>query len=193
MPELSVAWLLRKNLAVGFEYRAMPNKLQRAGAAAGLGDGLRADDWMDVFVAWAPSKHLWLDASLAWTRPRYADQAPAPYIANAVQKVANLSIALRRLGPWSGALAWRYVGPAPLTEDNPVRSAPSFTANLRVDHQWSSDLDLCLDVLNLTNRQNNDIAYVYASRVAGEASGVQGLHVHPAEPRSVRLTARLKF
>lgn len=64
MPELSVAWLLRKNLAVGFEYRAMPNKLQRAGAAAGLGDGLRADDWMDVFVAWAPSKHLSLTA--AW-------------------------------------------------------------------------------------------------------------------------------
>lgn len=64
MPELSVAWLLRKNLAVGFEYRGMPNKLQRAGAAAGLDDGLRADDWMDVFVAWAPSKNLSLTA--AW-------------------------------------------------------------------------------------------------------------------------------
>ncbi|MDO9146285.1 MAG: DUF3034 family protein [Hydrogenophaga sp.] len=63
MPELSVAWLLSKNVAVGFEYRAMPNKLQRAGAAAGLGNGLRADDWMDLFVAWAPSKNLSLTAA----------------------------------------------------------------------------------------------------------------------------------
>ncbi|MCU0926329.1 MAG: DUF3034 family protein [Hydrogenophaga sp.] len=58
MPELSVAYLLRKDLAVGFEYRAMPNKLQRAGAGAGLGDGLRAGDWKDLFIAWAPSKNV---------------------------------------------------------------------------------------------------------------------------------------
>ena len=63
MPELSVAWLLSKNLAVGFEYRAMPNQLERAGAAAGLGNGLRADDWMDLFVAWAPSKNVSLTAA----------------------------------------------------------------------------------------------------------------------------------
>ena len=58
MPELSVAYLLRKNLAVGVEYRAMPNKLQRAGAGAGLGDGLRGGAWKDVFIAWAPSKNV---------------------------------------------------------------------------------------------------------------------------------------
>jgi hypothetical protein len=63
MPELSVAWLLSKNVAVGFEYRAMPNQLERAGAAAGLGNGLRADDWMDLFVAWAPSKNVSLTAA----------------------------------------------------------------------------------------------------------------------------------
>lgn len=63
MPEISVAYLLSKNVAVGFEYRAMPNKLERAGAAAGLGNGLRADDWMDLFVAWAPSKNVSLTAA----------------------------------------------------------------------------------------------------------------------------------
>jgi Protein of unknown function (DUF3034) len=29
-----------------------------AGNAAGLGDGLRSSDWKDLFIAWAPSKHL---------------------------------------------------------------------------------------------------------------------------------------
>ena len=62
-PEISVAYLLRHNLALGFEYRAMPNKLQRAGAAAGLGDGLRADDWKDIFIAWAPSKKVSITAA----------------------------------------------------------------------------------------------------------------------------------
>jgi hypothetical protein len=62
-PEISVAYLLSPKVAVGFEYRAMPNKLQRAGAAAGLGDGLRADDWKDIFIAWAPSKNVSLTAA----------------------------------------------------------------------------------------------------------------------------------
>jgi hypothetical protein len=57
-PELSVAYLLRKDLAVGVEYRFMRNRLETAGRAAGLGDGLRAGDWKDIFIAWAPSKNF---------------------------------------------------------------------------------------------------------------------------------------
>ena len=144
---------------------------------------------------WTPSEHLLVDLSLAWTRPRYADRQPAgPFITNAVQKVANLSVALRNLGPWSATMGIRYVGTAPLIEDNSVRSAPSATVNLRVARKINPDLDLALDVLNLTDRQNNDISYCYTSRLAGEpAAGVADVHVHPAEPRTVRLTARLRF
>jgi hypothetical protein len=58
MPELSVAWLLSRNLAIGAEYRAMPNNLQDAGRAAGLGEGLRSGDWKDMFIAWAPTKNV---------------------------------------------------------------------------------------------------------------------------------------
>ena len=62
-PEFSVAYLINSKLAVGFEYRGMPNKLQRAGQAAGLSDGLRADDWKDIFIAYAPSKNVSLTAA----------------------------------------------------------------------------------------------------------------------------------
>ena len=57
-PEFSAAYLVNKNLAVGAEYRFKPNNLQSLGAAAGLGAALREDDWKDIFIAWAPSKHL---------------------------------------------------------------------------------------------------------------------------------------
>lgn len=61
--EAALALLLRSNLAVGLEYRSMPDKLQRAGQAAGLGDGLRADDWKDVFLVWAPVAQVSLTAA----------------------------------------------------------------------------------------------------------------------------------
>ena len=57
-PEFSIAYLINKNLAVGAEYRFKPNNLQALGAAAGLGAGLREDDWKDIFIAWAPNKNL---------------------------------------------------------------------------------------------------------------------------------------
>lgn len=62
-PEFSVAYLLSRHVAIGAEYRAKPNNLQALGAAAGLGDGLREDDWKDLFVAWAPNKHFSLTAA----------------------------------------------------------------------------------------------------------------------------------
>ena len=65
---------------------------------------------------------------------------------------------------------------------------------MRVAHQVSDDLTVALDVLNLTDRKNNDMAYFYTSRVPGEpVTGVDGLLVHPALPRTVRLSARLQF
>jgi len=144
---------------------------------------------------WTPGKNFLMDANFAWTRPRYSDNDPAGnYITNAVQKVVNLTFALHNLGSWSGSLGVRYIGAAPLLEDNSVRSTSSVTANLRLNRKMSNDLDIALDVLNLTDRKNNDISYSYLSRVTGESlAGVDGLHVHPAEPRTFRVNARIRF
>ena len=44
-----------------------------------------------------------------------------------------------------------------------------------------------VDVLNLLDSDDDDITYFYASRLAGEpAEGVEDLHFHPIEPRTVR-------
>ena len=56
-PELSVAWLVRKNLAIGAEYRWKPDQLAFAGAA------FREQAWKDVFVAWAPNKNVSITAA----------------------------------------------------------------------------------------------------------------------------------
>ncbi|KQW38081.1 DUF3034 family protein [Rhizobacter sp. Root404] len=56
-PEISVAYLLHRTLAIGAEVRAKPDNLGFAGAA------FREHAWKDVFVAWAPSKHLSITAA----------------------------------------------------------------------------------------------------------------------------------
>jgi hypothetical protein len=144
---------------------------------------------------WTPGNHFLMDANFAWTQPRYSDNDPAgSYLVNSVQKVANLTLALRNFGTWSGSVGVRYIGAAPLIEDNSIRSNSSVNSNLRISRKISNDLDVALDILNLTDRKNNDISYYYASRVAGEpAGGIDGVHVHPAEPRTVRVSARMRF
>lgn len=57
MPEVSLAWLLRKNLALGAEVRVKPDNLAFAGAP------FREDNWMDVFIVWAPSKSVSITAA----------------------------------------------------------------------------------------------------------------------------------
>jgi hypothetical protein len=57
-PEISVAWLPRKDVAIGAEYRFKPNNLAFAGAP------FAEDDWKDLFIAWTPSKHVSITA--AW-------------------------------------------------------------------------------------------------------------------------------
>jgi hypothetical protein len=54
MPEVSLAYLFRKDLAVGVEYRFKPDNLNPSPFA----DGLKEDDWADVFIAWAPAKYF---------------------------------------------------------------------------------------------------------------------------------------
>jgi len=56
-PEISVAYLLRRNLAVGAEYRFKPDNLRFAG------DAFREQAWKDLFIAWAPTKNVSVTAA----------------------------------------------------------------------------------------------------------------------------------
>ncbi len=57
-----------------------------------------------------------------------------------------------------------------------------------------NDWEVAIDVLNLLGRDDNDIEYFYASRLPGEAvGGIEDIHLHPAEPRTVRLSLTKRF
>jgi len=145
-------------------------------------------EWNNRYV---PLRGLLVDADLAWTHARFADGVSR--IPNAVDKVASIAVTARDLGPWLASVQWRYLGSGALVEDNSVRSPSSTTTNLRVSRKLGAKAELTLDVFNLLDRQVNDIEYFYASRLPSEAAPVADRHVHPAEPRTLRLTLRMGF
>jgi hypothetical protein len=143
---------------------------------------------------WIPAPWLLVDADLAWTHARFAGaDAAGSRIPNAVDKVASVAVTARDLGPWSASLQWRYLGSGALIEDNSVRSHASLTTNLRIARKIGRASELTLDVFNLLDRKLNDIEYFYESQLPTETARVADRHVHPAEPRTVRLTLKVGF
>jgi len=139
---------------------------------------------------WIPVPWFLLDADFAWTHARFDNGERIP---NALDRVASVAATLRDIGPWSATLQMRYLGPGALTEDNSVRSFSSTLTNLRVSRKLGSNAEVTLDVFNLFDRDVDDIQYFYESQLPGEAAPVNDRHVHPAEPRSVRLSLLVRF
>ena len=148
-------------------------------------------EWTNLYT---PTDWLAIDADLAWSHARFDDSAPeGNYIPGAVVTTANVGVTLDQLGPWFGALRFRYFGPRPLNENNSVRSTGSALTNLRIGYRINPRTLLALDVYNLFDQQVNDIEYWYASQLVTELSPVFDRHIHPAEPRSFRLTLSSRF
>ena len=148
-------------------------------------------EWTNLYLA---TDWLAFDADLAWSHARFTSDDPAgDYIPGAVAATANLGITVDQAGPWFGALRYRYFGPRPLIEDNSVRSSSSGVTNLRVGYRFDKRSQLALEVFNLFDQQVNDIEYWYDSQLPNESAPVFDRHIHPAEPRTFRLTFSHRF
>ena len=148
-------------------------------------------EWSNFIAA---TSWLSFDADLSWSHARFSDTAPeGSYIPGAVATTANLGMTLDHLGPWFGAVRFRYIGPRPLNESNSVRSQASAMTNLRLGYRFDRSLQLALEVFNLFDRTVNDIEYWYDSQLPGESAPVFDRHVHPAESRTARLTLSWRF
>lgn len=142
-----------------------------------------------------PLPWLGFDADFAYTRARFTDDDPAgDYIPGAPAAVASASVVFGYETGWFGTFKLRYFGPRPLIEDDSVRSSATTLVNARIGYKFENGLRIQLDALNLLNSKASQVDYYYTSRLPGEpAAGVNGVHFHPVEPRSLRLTAAATF
>ncbi len=138
-------------------------------------------------VFWRPADWLAINASYALTDARFRrDLGDGREIPGAVESTFSLGVNGKWANGWSTSARLRWLGEAPLVEDNSVRSDASLLVNAGV--AWrGGPLEYRVDVFNVFDSNDNDIAYFYASRLPGESiGGVEDVHFHPLEPRSVR-------
>ncbi len=114
-------------------------------------------------------------------------------IPNSVDRTASLGLIVNNLENFSGGLRVRYLGDAPLIEDNSMSSEATLLLNAQAQYQFNPAWSLSVEVLNLLDSDDNDITYFYESQLPGEAASVEDLHFHPVEPRSVRVTLQARF
>ena len=117
----------------------------------------------------------------------------ADEIPGAVGTTVAAGLSFEEIGPFYGALRWRYFGDIPLIEDGSAEWGSTSLVNARVGYRFANGLDLAVDVFNLLDSDDSDIEYFYASRLPGEPSGgIEDVHFHPVEDRTFRLTATWK-
>jgi len=136
-----------------------------------------------------------LDLDYSYSVARFRDEAPeGNFLPGAVQNVLAAGVSVDSLGDIFGSIRFRYFGPRPLVEDDSIRSEASTTVNLMLGYELVRGLRAQAEIFNLFDARVSDIDYYYASRLPGEpAGGVDDIHFHPTQPRSVRFSVVYGF
>ena len=141
-----------------------------------------------------PSDFLVLDVDLTWSQARFTETGPAgDYIPGAVECVGSIGLTLDHPSGWFGGARLRYLGSGPLIEDNSVRSDPTTLLNLEAGYEFNAMLSATLSLLNALDSTDNDISYYYDSQLANEGAPVTDVHLHPVEPRTLRIGVQARF
>lgn len=133
-----------------------------------------------------------LDAAYAYSDAKFDDEIDGSRdIPGALEDVVSAGITATFADGWSGALRTRHFGEFLL--DGGETADSSTLVNLRVAkafRNWS----VWADVLNVLDSDDHDVEYYYASRLQGEPDeGIEDHHFHVFEPRTVRVTAQLRW
>ena len=159
---------------------------------------------VELSAFYTPLPWLTFDSDIAFSRARFTDADdgtadtidghPGSYIPGAAKVNASAALTIDNLGPWEGALEYRYFGPRALLEDGSVRSGPTVLFNAKVGYKIAENIIAQVDVFNLFDSHAHQIDYYYyTSRLPGETAPVNDIHFHPVEPRSARFTIRLEL
>ena len=150
-------------------------------------------------VEWAnyyrPFGSVTFDFDLTLSKARFRGDDPAGnFIPGSADRTLSAGVTFGEKEGCSGGLRLRHFGPRALIEDNSQKSGPSTLVNTRLGYAVNKQFKISTEVLNIFNRKVDDITYFYASRLQGDAAaGVEDKHFHPAEPRSLRLSAVFNF
>ena len=93
---------------------------------------------------------------------------------------------------WTSSFRVRHFDDAALTENESVKKDGSTLVHFGVSYAQES-WELGLDIINLLDQEDDDIAYWFESRMIGETASFEDIHFHPSNPRAVRALLKYKF
>ena len=134
---------------------------------------------------------LTLDFDLAYVDAKFSD-APSNQneIPNAVPMTIAAGASVKFDNGLFGSIRLRHLDKYPLEESGTFESDATTLLNLQVGYKIESrGLGIHIDILNLFDSDDNDIAYFYASRPlpTDPPEGIEDIHFHPVEPRTIRV------
>lgn len=179
---------------VALWYLESESELVYVGDAGTSEAGDASERWgVEAAIYWRPESWLTADLEYAFSDARFVNAAPGmSEIPNSVDHAISAGVTLGEGNGLFGSLRARYFAPRPLEESGEIESASSFLVNGRVGYR-KDDIEVSIDVLNIFDREDNDIEYFYDSRLTGEVGAVADRHLHPVEPRQVRLNVSYTF
>jgi outer membrane cobalamin receptor len=185
----------RLNSSLVFYRLAIDSELVFVGDAGGTeaNNGSKRQG-VEATVFWQLTDWLAMDAEYSKTRAKYrgtlSDQDAIP---GAIESSFSMGLNTAWNNGLSSSLQVRHLGESPLSVDNSVRADGSTIINLGLAYR-QNNYAIRLDAFNLLDSDDVDISYYYQSRLATEAeAGMEDIHFHPLEPRSVRISLRYFF
>ena len=86
----------------------------------------------------------------------------------------------------------RSFGDAALIEDDSLSHSGTTMVNMGLS-RYLGDWTVGLDVYNIFDSEDYDIAYWYSSKMKLEAKPIEDIHFHPVTPRSLRASVEYRF
>lgn len=151
---------------------------------------------LELNTTWQALSWLEFYTTVAASHARYTEPTDdgdgkhiGEHIPEAPGMIGSLSAYIKDLDGWSGALAYRYLGPDPVVPDNSIRGEGYGEWNLDASYQFENGWKLGAGLYNALDTRAEGADFYYTDRLPGEApGGVGDLHVHPLEPRTIRIT-----
>lgn len=149
-------------------------------------------EWANYYT---PNKWLSFDLDLAASQALFVlpDADGGRAVPESINTVASAGVTVRDGSGWSGALRLRYFGPRDLISTGAVRSGTTTILNASIGYQFNPRWQATVEILNLLNSSDQDIAYLYESKVSPSAAASTQVHFHPVEPRQFRLSITGRF
>lgn len=149
---------------------------------------------LELSTFWQPLPWLAMNLDYTHTRARFRrSQDGGQRIPGTIASTLSAGVFADWANGLAGSLRVRMLGPAPLTEDNSVRSDRAVMVNAGVSYRINA-MTIALDCFNLLDSRDADIAYFYRSRLPEEpATGVADIHSHPLQPRTLRGSVTFAF